>query len=281
MIFAVGCQQAPTKVYQSTPTQVKNIGTSEIPIMEQTVIVDARPAFDYSVSHINGSIPLRPEDFTQREEKFRGLLEGDHFALARRLARLGMSPETPVVVVGRGLQGKGEEGRVAWTLKRLGLKNVRFAAIDYFSIPLSNAEAPPKANVTIWKPEEDESLEVSRKDFVQAFTKPRLTNDSPIIIDVRPSDEYLGKVSSHLVKAPPDIGAINIPWTEFFRQNGLRNESVKSKLESIGVTSNRVIYVVSNQGIESAAVTMALREMGYNKAANFAGGYVELMAGKF
>jgi rhodanese-related sulfurtransferase len=31
-------------------------------------------------------------------------------------------------------------------------------------------------------------------------------------------------------------------------------------------------------GTESAAVTMALRELGYTKAANFAGGYVELVA---
>lgn len=281
-LFMVACQQAPTKVYQTSPTQTKEgAGKGEIQLSPQTVIVDARPAFEYSVSHLNGSILLRPEDFNQKEEKFRGLLDLDHFTLARRLARLGIGPETPVVVVGRGVQGHGEEGRVAWTFKRLGLHNVRFAAIDYFSIPLSSAEAPPRENVAIWKPEEDESLEVTRTDFLKAVVKPKSPAVGPIvIIDVRPSEEYLGKVSSSQVKTPPDIGAVNIPWTHFFRQNGLLNESVKSKLEAIGITTDKTIYVVANQGQESAAVTLALREMGYAKAANFAGGYVELMAGK-
>lgn len=282
VILFTGCQQLPTKVFEQSPTQTKAPAQSgEIQITSETVIVDARPAFDYSVSHLNGSLPLRPEDFTQREEKFRGLLESDHFSLARRLARLGIGPDTPVVVVGRGLQGRGEEGRVAWTLKRLGVKNVKFAAIDYFSIPLSSAEAPPRANVPIWKPAGDETLEVSRQVFLPTVTKPRTGANAPVIIDVRPSEEYLGKVSSRQTKPPPDIGAINIPWTEFFRQNGLPNESVKPRLESIGITADRPVYVISNQGIESAAVTMVLREWGFKRAANYSGGYVELMSGKF
>ncbi len=281
--FMVGCQQTPTKVYQSTPVQIKEgeKKTSEIQISDKTVIVDARPAFDYSVSHLNGSIPLRPEDFTQREEKFKGLLDLDRFALARRLARLGISPETPVVVVGRGLKGDGEEGRVAWTLKRLGVKDVRFAAIDFFSIPLSTAEAPPKNSVAIWKPVEDESLEVSREQFMKDIMKPRAGGDATVVIDVRRSDEYLGKVvSDRRVKGAPDIGAINIPWNEFFLSNGLRNESIKSRLEGIGIHSQQRIYVISNRGYRSAAVTLALRELGYSKASNFAGGYVELLNSK-
>ncbi len=280
IVILGACQQAPTKVFQSAPTQAKKSSAGEFAITEQTVIVDARPAFEYSVSHLNGSIPLRPEDFTQREEKYRGLLETDHFSLARRLARLGIAPETPVIVVGRGLQGQGEEGRMAWTLRRLGVRSVKFASIDYFSIPLSSAEAPPRANVPMWKPQEEENLEVTRREFVRAFAQARNEN-SPVIIDVRLGEEYLGKVSSSKTKTPPDIGAVNIPWTEFFRQNGLVNESVRARLQAIGVTPERRIFVVSYQGQRSAAVTMALRELGYSKAANFAGGYVELMAGKF
>jgi 3-mercaptopyruvate sulfurtransferase SseA len=47
---------------------------------------------------------------------------------------------------------------------------------------------------------------------------------------------------------------------------------------SVGITENKEIFVIGNQGIESAAVTLALRDLGYKLAANYAGGYVELLA---
>jgi thiosulfate/3-mercaptopyruvate sulfurtransferase len=192
----LGCQQTPTKVYQQVPTSAKGADPLAIAITDKTVIVDARPAFEYSVSHLNGAINLRSEDFTQRETPFLGLLELDLFQLTRYLGRIGIGPNTPVVVVGRGPQGAGEEGRVAWTLKYLGVKDVKFASIDHFSLPLTSAEAPPKASVTIWKPEVDESLQISKDDFVAEMKKPRTTADAPVIIDVRSSEEYLGKVTS-------------------------------------------------------------------------------------
>ncbi len=283
MIFWLGCQQTPTKVFQSVPTQVKGSETKsggEIQVKDTTVLIDARPAFDYSVAHLNGAINLKPDDFTQRESPLLGYLEKDTFSIARYLARKGISPETPVVVVGRGLQGNGEEGRVAWTLKYLGVKDVKFASIDYFSMPLTTAEAPPKAAVPIWKPEIDETLLVDRTHFVTEMMKPRMDEHGLVIIDVRPVEEYLGKVSSKDTKPPPDIGAINIPWTEFFARNGLVQETIKSKLQTQGITEDRKIMVIANKGIESAAVTMALRQLGYSKATNYAGGYLELTAQK-
>jgi thiosulfate/3-mercaptopyruvate sulfurtransferase len=284
MIFWLGCQQTPTKVFQSVPTQVKEGADAktkaEIQLTEQTVLVDARPAFDFSVSHLNGSINLRPEDFTQRESPMLGYLDADTFSLARYLARKGISPETPVVVVGRGLQGNGEEGRVAWTLKYLGVKDVSFASIDYFSIPLTTAEAPPKAAVPIWKPQVDETLQTERQPFISEMMRPRIDEDSTVIIDVRSAEEYLGKVSSKTTKPPPDIGAINIPWTEFFARNGLVNETIKTKLQSQGITEARKILVIANKGIESGAVTLALRMLGYGKASNYSGGYLELTSQK-
>lgn len=275
--FWLGCQQSPTKVYETQQVTAKG-GAQEpgkIEITSSTIIADARPAFEYTVAHLNGSIALRPEDFTQKKAPFQGLLEMDHFSLTRRLARLGISPETPVVVVGRGPKGAGEEGRVAWTLKYLGVKDVRFAAIDYFSLPLSTSEAPPKKNAVIWKPELDESLLVSKEDFQAA-----IKDKSALIIDVRPSEVYLGKAGAPVEKKLKDIGAINIPWTEFLTPKGLTNTAIRPRLESVGITPQKRIYVISERGVESATVTLALRELGYAKASNFAGGYLQLSSTK-
>jgi thiosulfate/3-mercaptopyruvate sulfurtransferase len=278
LMFLAGCRQLPTRVFETQERQTRGDADQQSSMTAETVIVDARPAFDYSVAHLNGSIPLRIEDFNQRESKFKGYLDPDHFTLTRRLARLGISPETPVMVVGRGIQGRGEEGRVAWTLKRLGVRNVRFASIDNFSIPLATAEAPPRAPAAMWKPQGDPTLEVSRQEFLQQTMKPRSGPSGVIIMDVRPSEEYLGKVSSPRAPTPPDIGAINVPWQDFFLQNGTANEKIKERLESVGITPERKIFVISQDGIESAAVTMALRELGFSKAANFSGGYLELLS---
>ncbi|PIS10795.1 MAG: ABC transporter ATP-binding protein [Bdellovibrio sp. CG10_big_fil_rev_8_21_14_0_10_47_8] len=274
--FFMACQQKPTKVFETVPTKAHENG-EEIKITENTVILDARPAFDYAVAHLNGALNVRPEDFTQKEMPFIGLLEKDLFYHARRLARMGIGPETPVVVVGRGPMGIGEEGRVAWTLRYMGVRHVQFVAIDYFELPLTTVEAPPRASVPMWKPELDESLIVDRTQFIKESIKAKGYADPPVVIDVRPVKEYLGKVRSPYFRTSPDIGAINIPWDEFFDSKGLPNAGIRKKLEEVHITAEKKILVIANIGIESAAVTLALRDLGYHRAANFAGGYLELV----
>lgn len=275
-LFLQGCAQAPTKMYESKPVEAKANEAAPVKVDDQTVILDARPAFQYAISHLNGSQNIQWSDFAQREYPYYGELEKDLFFHARRLARLGIDPATPVVIVGLGSSGHGEEGRVAWTLKVLGIKDVRFVNIDYFSIPLTSEEAPPRKNKPMWKPQEDFSLVVDRKTIIKLLARPR-KSDSPVMIDVRLSKDYLGKKPSSFGKAIPDIGAMNIPWTEFFDSHGLMIPAMKQKLEAVGITSDKTLYVISEKGVESAGVTLALRQLGYKKAANFAGGYLELI----
>jgi thiosulfate/3-mercaptopyruvate sulfurtransferase len=269
--------QTPTKVYESQPVTAK--AGENVPSLKpdaQTVILDARPAFQYALSHLNGSQSVQWTDFTQREAPFFGELEHDLFFHARRLARLGIDPATPVIVVGLAGQGHGEEGRVAWTLRYMGVKNVKFVSIDYFSLPLTQEEAEPRAAKPIWRPQVDPSLLVDRKTMVKLIARPR-SPSSPVIVDVRSAREYMGKASTLSSKKAPDIGAINIPWTEFFDSKGLVVPGMKQKLEAVGITPDKTLYVISERGVESAAATLALRELGFSKAANFAGGYLELI----
>ncbi len=286
LVFLSACQILPTKSYDAQPIQQKDL-ISNIPVItEQTVLIDARPPFEFALSHLNGSVNLRWEDFSQRTKPFNGLLELDHFALARRLATYGISPTTPVVVVGRSWRGEGEEGRLAWTLKVLGVQNVGFAGIESFSQARTKNEAPPRKSEAIWKPQTDETLTVERDLFVKKIMKPSVgdtdsVNVSVKVIDVRNEAEYLGKDSSSpFSKSAPDIGAINIPWIQFFDAKGIVNQKLALKLQQIGISKNQTIFVIDNFGIRSAAVTLALRQMGFEKTANFAGGYMELLGRK-
>lgn len=275
-LYLAGCAQSPTKVYDQRP--VKEVIKNEIAITEETIFIDARAPFDYTTSHFQGALPLRYEEMSQQEKPFLGLLDLDLFAITRRLARMGIAPDSQIVVVGKGLQGQGEEGRVAWTLRYLGIKNVRFASMEAFSMPLTTAEAPPLKPKAIWRPELDETLFVTSAEFLKGMVIPKTSSDAPFIVDVRPSEDYLGKSKGSLSKTVPDVGAINIPWKEFFDSQGFVNRSMKEKLNSVSVTSDRLIYVISDQGVESAAVTMALRELGFSRAGNVAGGYLELVS---
>jgi thiosulfate/3-mercaptopyruvate sulfurtransferase len=279
LLAGLGCQTKPTKVYDSIEAKLRKGEKVEVSqISPATVIVDARPSFEYSISHINGSVNIRWDEFTQPVEAFRGLFESDLYFHARRLARMGIGPDTPVIVVGRGPQGGGEEGRVAWTLKYLGVKNVEFMHIDAFDRPRPNQEAPPHLPVPIWKPILEESLIIGKKDFLRKAIILKTEPDAPIIIDVRPGQEYLGKMPQPFPTAVPDLGAVNIPWTEFLSSQGISRTEVKDQLAAIGVTPEKEIIVISNRGVESAAVAMVLRSFGYSKTANMAGGYSELLA---
>ncbi len=267
----------PTVLSESPVLRAQTAEPDEIVLSDKLVIVDARPYFEYSMSHLPNSLHLRWEDFSQVKEPVRGLLEKDTFFLTRRLARLGISPDTPVVVVGRGPAGLGEEGRMAWTLKYLGVKDVRFCVVDYFQTNLVNSPSAPLPNAPIWKPNIDESLVISRDEFLKHVVRSKDAENS-ILIDVRPSLEFLGKVKRYAFsKRIPDVGAINIPWTEFFTAKGFPKADFREQLTSLGITPEKRVVVVSDFGAESAAVTLALRDLGYKRATNFAGGYMELV----
>ncbi len=270
ILLMSGCQAPPTKSYDSQPIQPRVVSTTIPVITEQTVVIDARSPFEFSLWHLNGSINLQWQDFNQKTKPFLGLLELDTFSLARRFATYGIGPNTPVVVVGKGPHGNGEEGRLAWTLKVLGVSNVRFSSIELFSQPKTKEEAPPRKSETLWKPVVDDTLSVDKDLFQHRRTA--------VVIDVRSEAEYLGKdAASPYAKSAPEVGAFNIPWVQFFDEKGLVSHQILSRLQAVGITPDREIYVVDNVGVRSAAVTLALRELGFAKAANFAGGYMELV----
>lgn len=265
----IACQAPPTKVYETKENRRKD--TQET-VSAKTVLIDARPQFLWSLAHPSGALNLRWEDFSQREPPFEGRLEKDLFFHARRLARLGIGPDSDILVLGRGAKGEGEEGRLAWTLRRMGLHHVRFAALDSLSWPRTTDEAPPRAEEPIWKPEPDESLEISRESAMERI---RTGSPAPWVLDVRSSPEYL-KDADPFARMNIHPRLINVPWTDFLNERGAPRPEVKTELQSVGITPQDVILVLDERGVRSAGTTLLLRELGYEKSANWAGGYREL-----
>ena len=253
--------QAPTQVFETTPAQLK----SET-LRPGSVLLDSRPDFEYELSHVPGAVLMHWQDFAQKEKPFLGELELDLFPAARRLARYGIRPGTPVVVLGNGLDSQAEDYRLAWTLQYMGLMDVRVVNIKYFSRPKLYGEQPAPEPEAMWKPILQENLGVSLEVFRHHLEKPSGT-ERAFVLDVRP----LNGVSSS-----KDLEALRIPWTDFFTNEGSFKNTIPDRLLAAGLNKDKMIVVIDEIGVKSAAVVLALRHLGYLKATNFAGGYLEL-----
>lgn len=314
VLLGAGCQTKPTVARE---TVSRSFGGSQallgpIALTEDVVVADARSSFDFSMARIPRSVSINWADYSEAETSQKGWPQKDLFAAARRLARLGIAPDSKVVVLGLGLEGQGEEGRVAWMLAYLGVENVRFgrfgsvksrittealpeAAQSAFSDARSGRKKdereaqPPEAAVPakpIWKPQVVSSLIATREEVLGAIDgnatakpwapkggKPKLYR----IIDVRPEDEYLGRTGFRS-KSIPNIEALNVPWKEFFTGDFRPSAETAERLRAVGVQPQHRIIVVDNDGLASCAVTMALRAYGFQDAGCYAGGYNDLMS---
>jgi thiosulfate/3-mercaptopyruvate sulfurtransferase len=245
-----------------------------------TVVIDARPAFEFDVAHVPGSIRLSWTDFTRignaNTNKYgrsnpSGDLEPDLFSAARRLARYGIDPKTSVLIVGGVPEHLADMGRLAWTFKYLGISNVKTMSIDKLKFPLTKELSQPQDAKPLWKPEYDAGIDCVKDDFWKYIKLRDKEHKSVFILDVRDEKEYLGKVSDGLSQKVPDIGAINIPMNQFFTKLGEPDPHIADRLTQVGVTTLSQLVVVDNKGIRSGAATFALLALGY-KACNVSGG---------
>jgi thiosulfate/3-mercaptopyruvate sulfurtransferase len=292
LVALTACASKPTRVRENPTRKAEAIGGLGKPIQInlETVVIDARPSFEYSVAHIPASISMQWSDFTEPEPAQRGILQKDLFAATRRLARAGIGPGHNVVVVGRGVQGEGEEGRIAWMLRYMGLTNVQFVQLDALKAKVTNVQnETPLKEIPMWKPEPVESLNATRAELLFAINKRGV--DQPVafpdtkmgsviyrIIDVRSSKAYLGKEGIGSRRRIPNMDGINIPWREFFDTSLRPLPEMAQRLKEVGIQPSHRIIVVDEDGISSAAVTVALRMLGFTKAGNYSGGLNDLMS---
>lgn len=281
----LGCQTEPTKVTETRIINFEELSklmAAPIEIDDKTVVVDVRSSFDYTMAHIPNSINLRWEEFAQVRGPVPGLLQKDLTRLARRLALKGVGPQSRVVVVGNGLDGQGEEGRMAWTLFYLGIPRVQVAHVENFRKLMTNVQTVIPKNAEEWSPKVVNSVQAARNEILKSAMAKKGSESAVHILDVRTKKEYFGRKGKGFGMGykVPDLQAMHIHWKEFFTASGQIKTAMKNQLRSVGIGLNDRILVVSNQGVRSGAVTMALLALGFHRSANFTGGYAELLKGR-
>jgi thiosulfate/3-mercaptopyruvate sulfurtransferase len=283
----VGCAPKPTKVSQEAPV-VAVSGTGE-KFTPGTVILDVRAPFDFNLSHIPGAINVAWEDFSRRPPDARGLIIKDLHTITRRLALIGVDQKTKILIVGKGTSGKGEEGRVAWTLESLGVENIQLASADSFRDRKGDTTQIP--NKTFWDTTLNSNLEISWKELrgkIEGRSYPHsrarrkalagvplpAKGENFVVLDVRSKEEF--SIDNLNKRTPRVFKFENLEWKEFFDTDVDPDPAVMKALNEIGVTQMTEVEVISNHGVRSGAVTWALRRLGYTKARNFAGGYEQV-----
>lgn len=288
LIFLSACQNLPTQVGNKTALPEASISEGDFKnfLKKSPVILDVRSALDFSVSHTPGAILVQWQDFSQPGDAAKGWLIDDEMAIARRLSLWGIDPETPVLVVGKGLNGTGEEGRVAWMLKYMGVKDVEFCAWTQIPATIPREEGRPE-NKPLWKPKVQEDWLITWEEFnknvfqghgLVPFSRARMQS-----LQVGPAvsgalgPEFLVLDVSAKERQGTELSGAKIPvkrifWKEFFDQQGFTNEEARSILGENHINTNKIIYVINEDGVASGAVTMVLREWGFT-AKNFAGGF--------
>jgi len=291
ILALVSCSQKPTKVTSESPVMTRKEAL-KAKISAQTVILDVRSPFDFNLAHIPGSINVAWEDFSRRSPDSRGLLEKDLHPIARRLALIGVDPQTPVLVVGKGLTGKGEEGRVAWTLESLGVQNVQLANVEDFR---ERRESPEIKNKNFWTPQLDTSMTIDWDELrkkIEGTSYPRtkargkalggtplpVKDENFVVIDVRSKEEF--SIDNLNKRTPRVFRFENIDWREFFTEDLDPKLGLIKLLNDKGITQMTEIDVISTHGVRSGAVTWALQKLGYKKARNFSGGYEQVRFNK-
>ena len=279
-LVLASCAQSPTKTYNKNEINKSILANGlqkPIQINDKTVILDAREPFEFAIAHLPRSVNLQWQDFSDVRGPLPGRLKSDVKESARRLSLLGVSPESQVVVVGNGVAGNGQEGRLAWTLLYLGLENVQTAQIDSLDLSYTNLVEPPRENAKPWEPKVVSSLVASRNEVIKIATAK--FDGKSFIIDVRSRAEYFSK-NRDLQYEAPDLRALHIEWKEFYNSQGRPNLAIQQQLMAVGVQKDSRIIVISNNGLRSGAVAYALLAQGYQNVSNFAGGYSELLSKK-
>jgi thiosulfate/3-mercaptopyruvate sulfurtransferase len=242
---------------------------SAIEVKEKDVLLDARPFFYYSSSHISGAYH---DDIAKYFDKKTTWPKKDLFSESRTLARKGVNPKQRVLVVGQGRQGRGEECRLAWNLFYLGIEDVHFLKEETIKAKrVTEANPALQEEPVYWQPEYKAKLLIERADLIKDIQNKK----SFKVIDARKESDFLK--SAFPWDPEVDVQVINIYWKDFLlEKDGRPDIRVGNKLENLKINKNDTIIVIDDDGIGASCAAMALMDFGFKKVRLYAGGYNDL-----
>ncbi|NJL24490.1 MAG: hypothetical protein HC902_04525 [Calothrix sp. SM1_5_4] len=243
LLILAGCQMQPTRVSESQKRDwdvLLDKTRKPLVLTDETVVLDTRSAFDFGLNRVRGALHFPWEDLAETSRT--GELPRDPRKAAQRLALLGLKPSTPVVVVGRGRAGQGEEGRLAWALLYYGFGDVQVAGMDALRAFWTQSPSPPPKNAEPWEAKLKRDLLVTRAEFEALAGTPKQRLEKRVwLLDTRSEKEYFQP------RGGPDIGAMHVEWKEFYTVQGglIRPYAINSGRSGCGLTTASYVSAVA------------------------------------
>lgn len=239
-----------------------------------SIIIDARDPKAYAAGHVPGAINAPWQTFSgvaagKPGDKDWGILlpAAD---IASALGKLGVD-QKKMIVVYADPTGWGEDGRVLWTLRSIGLDNSMIMSGGYPAWVAAGKETAKDAvtlsptTVTVAK---DALADIN---VTTDEVKKAVEGKTAKIIDARSEKEYTGATDFGEKRGGKIPGAVNIPFPTLFNEDGtVKSDADLEKLfTDAGVAKGDEIIVYCTKGIRSGHMTMLLRMLGYEKAKNY------------
>jgi thiosulfate/3-mercaptopyruvate sulfurtransferase len=239
----------------------------------EVTILDTRSDDLYSEGHLKGAVQIHWTDFTPTREADRGELLADIGKLGKRLRKLGVSADKPVLVVGNPPDNWGEDGRIVWMLRTLGHKRVALVNGGYRAViksggSSSNTEVKPGSGD--FEPQRTDSWSIERESLREYLDQ---VSGDVVIVDTRSRTEYEGNPKYGEDRPGHIPGAKHLHYTELLDENGrlLPESKIMKRLKKLGITKDKRVISYCTGGVRSAWLTVVLAHLGFDKAQNYPG----------
>ena len=236
-------------------------------LLQEATLLDTR-SFPILKGKISGAKPIKWQDFSQASHPHRGKLLTDEEVLIKKLQKLGINKNKPVVVFGEPLDGWGEEGRIVWMLRTLGhnqtvLVDGGYQALLAAGIEVKN-QTQDRGNFVVKLRKE---WEVNREELKASLLKHNL-----VIVDTRELREYEGQTPYGEERGGHIPGAVHLHYKELLGADGklLARENILSILATKGIKKDKLIVSYCTGGVRSAWLTVVLNDLGF-QAKNYPG----------
>lgn len=244
--------------------------------LNNVIILDARKDMSYKLGHIPGALNVTWQSLSNMTPKQGEVGWGVVLApeqLAAKLGALGIDGSKTVVVY-NDPSGLGEEGRVLWMLRSIGLTNSKMLNGGWPAWKAAAGEVSmdtPKVTPVQFKDIKPDSTMIANTDYIQQ-------NKGTIkLLDTRTPEEYTGK-TDHGEKQRGHIpGAISLNHSDVYHGDGTIKSipELKELFQKVGLKPEDDIVVYCTAGIRSGFVTELLRMTGYEKAKNYNASFSE------
>ncbi len=233
-------------------------------------LVDVRAAIPtfgvgYPLGHIPGAVEFDMVELFAGRDGIPGKLVDEQTG-ARLLSRLGITPQTTIVIYDEGTGPLS--ARLAWLLDYYGHPDTRILQGGWEAWTEAGGEVNREAvevSPTPFVPHPDESRHAST-----TWLAAHLGSSEIVLVDTRSAPEHQ---RGHIP------GARHLDWQDNLRDdvnNLLRPEGeLRSYFAAAGVTPDKEVVVYCESGARSAHTYWVLRSLGYPSVRNYEGSWAE------